>query len=811
MKILNSLVKGASKALDKTPSWLSNFGVSKYLYKNLALTAFALGAPLYVGAQGTQNALDRIDTKNHIEASAEGYEGTKEKDSKTINYSDAITNFYGDQVVNPFEQPNYTNAGNFTLDYYGSGDADGNNIRNWEDYDAMVTGTTNDRTDVNGDGFTNTQDENLLYDYLTDQIPYISGADWNFSTTAEKTNWFEKMLAIDLTDQIPYVPGQWECDQYAMQTMINFSGIENIANSGINFNTYDTTMNARFNLPIYRVSTRTSSNVAHAIVAVVVSEPSNNFSNIKFYEPQDDSQAFVNGPSLNNYANLNRYCYFFHETLQQYMYGSFPVLNFNITGTPTVTFQHPDWVVNKPVEYDYINIGGQGPSDINLEYQVAFENQNPLPSVSGDVTGNAAWSSRFYSDSTNRVGTTNDSTFFNFNVWRDFWAISDSSALIDTMYMTNDTRYTCDDAQLIEVRDTEDPNIARNQTIYSMLYSEWLANGIALSTITDNSNYWDSTHVQTNTQGAAGTCDFYNFVVTDSTTAWDPTGNLSTDVFTVNVSIDSDQWDYFPGPYSLLYTLPATPENTNGPATAINPAGPQVDVTWDTISYQNPDPNSCEHYNYPLDMIYTKTNSICTNMSSDSIQPITKYKPNALVSTNSPPDTIYIGKEDPKDPPNVWEPTYSDTLEPQFPTSYTYEDFLENVTATDSTWRREFTGYEDVCNTSIAGPNHILVRDLTVGINEGGLKKELKRDYVKAYPNPTKGKVKLEYDVSKLEKINTEVYDLTGRLIEYFQDQVFPGENQIELDLSRLANGTYFIQNSIGGEIFETEKIVINK
>ena len=81
MKILNSLVKGASKALDKTPSWLSNFGVSKYLYKNLALTAFALGAPLYVGAQGTQNALDRIDTKNHIEASAEGYEGTKEKDS----------------------------------------------------------------------------------------------------------------------------------------------------------------------------------------------------------------------------------------------------------------------------------------------------------------------------------------------------------------------------------------------------------------------------------------------------------------------------------------------------------------------------------------------------------------------------------------------------------------------------------------------------------------------------------------------------------------------------------------------------------
>ncbi len=163
--------------------------------------------------------------------------------------------------INPFVQPNDS-----TLNWYGSGDVDNNNIVNSQDatkITELINGTYSnpsdlrlkDRADVNGDGVVNNQDKQLLENKLNGIIPYLPG-EWNkLQTRAEREDWLKKMLKIDEVSEISPFPG-WDCTQYATQTFINFHGVGNPTDITrfLEAYPYDFSKNGRFNLPLYKLS-----------------------------------------------------------------------------------------------------------------------------------------------------------------------------------------------------------------------------------------------------------------------------------------------------------------------------------------------------------------------------------------------------------------------------------------------------------------------------------------------------------------------------------------------------------------------------
>jgi hypothetical protein len=77
------------------------------------------------------------------------------------------------------------------------------------------------------------------------------------------------------------------------------------------------------------------------------------------------------------------------------------------------------------------------------------------------------------------------------------------------------------------------------------------------------------------------------------------------------------------------------------------------------------------------------------------------------------------------------------------------------------------------------------------------------------FPNPTKDEIQLKYNLSKDDKIQIALYELTGKLIlEKNFGTKNAGENQDNLDLRQLAAGTYICRirgerNSISKQIIK--------
>jgi hypothetical protein len=159
--------------------------------------------------------------------------------------------------VNEFVQPNDS-----TLNWYGSGDVNNDNIRNSQDLERMVAiinGTYSnpndkrlyDRADVNGDEVVNSEDVDILSKKLNGTRLYLPG-EWNLLLTwAEREDWFKKMLKIDKTDEIPPTE-DFDCDQHVYQLMMNFSDFnsEELKKFKEDTPAYDTINNCRFNIPI---------------------------------------------------------------------------------------------------------------------------------------------------------------------------------------------------------------------------------------------------------------------------------------------------------------------------------------------------------------------------------------------------------------------------------------------------------------------------------------------------------------------------------------------------------------------------------
>ena len=282
--------------------------------------------------------------------------------------------FYGDQVLKPDEAPFYKSQGKEHLDFYGSGDADGNDTLDFRDYSAMSNNTKNDRTDVNGDGVTNSSDAALFKKYLDHDIKYLPG-HWKYlQTRAERESWVEKMLKIDKTNERKWTE-QHDCDGFSEHLYINFAGVEKISSAGISFSVIDTADNARFNIPMYRVTDYTSSGVPHRISGVLVGDSFANFNDWYFIEPQNDSKVSPGDVSMNKdkTVRIDRMGLFRNRITEDTTHGYMPLVTFELdNGKPSLKFANPDAKTKRelvPINFNNIII----PNDTLINYTL---NQN---------------------------------------------------------------------------------------------------------------------------------------------------------------------------------------------------------------------------------------------------------------------------------------------------------------------------------------------------------------------------------------------------------------------------------------------------
>ena len=210
---------------------------------------------------------------------------------------------------NPFLQPNNT------LKYYGSGDANNDGIRDYNDsncIEQMIKGNTakNDQADITGDGAVNSTDLMVFNDFMNGNIPHLP-SDWNKLDREEKTSWTMKMFAIDDTDKIPYRNPSWVCNEFAGRTHVNFFGFDESSskiNKDLVYSSFRTNSqsNARFNMPVYYVSIFASPIFSyHSINSVLVGENPLNFEDWMFIEPQTDKEAKIGDWNLPKNCNMD--------------------------------------------------------------------------------------------------------------------------------------------------------------------------------------------------------------------------------------------------------------------------------------------------------------------------------------------------------------------------------------------------------------------------------------------------------------------------------------------------------------------------
>ena len=154
-------------------------------------------------------------------------------------------------------------------------------------------------------------------------------------------------------------------------------------------------------------------------------------------------------------------------------------------------------------------------------------------------------------------------------------------------------------------------------------------------------------------------------------------------------------------------------------------------------------------------------------------------------------------------------------METWWPTYYNWNKEIVQVTPTDSIFRLDFTGHEDITNTSFIGPDYIIKKARPVGISENGLEKRTK-DLFTPYPNPThsgKMNVRINPNSENIKNIYWEAYDLAGRLVDNSKEKISPEMREFDIDLSGKANGMYSIvfTGDNGKKLLEVDKVIVNK
>ena len=181
-----------------------------------------------------------------------------------------------------FSQPNvHLQVGKKKYEWYGSGDVNNDEVINNKDLEAMLSGTQNDMSDIDGDGMSSTSiDRTILQNYLNENIEHLP-SHWNLLVTEdEKINWLEKMIAVE--DVYKYNSDKWICENFIQQMEIDFYGISNIEKfvneqKAAGEVEYYKPHNARFNLPLQYFATVNTNGKPYAVGGVLVGENPLNF------------------------------------------------------------------------------------------------------------------------------------------------------------------------------------------------------------------------------------------------------------------------------------------------------------------------------------------------------------------------------------------------------------------------------------------------------------------------------------------------------------------------------------------------------
>jgi len=277
--------------------------------------------------------------------------------------------------MDPFFQPNDSN-----LVWYGSGDVDSNNIKDWEDYELISQGIQNDQADIDGDGIPGTQkDAELFAKYLNGDtlLPQVSW-NWEICSKENRKSWLEKMLTIDKTDTITYTD-DFMCGNFAKQTIINLNGFgEIIKDSSLieeidPADKYDFSNNGRFNLPVYQVHLRDPN---HSINACLISENPLVWDDWYFIEPQDDKQIIIGDWNMADSSTVKIYhSYFVYEPyLERKLFLQEPFIEFQLTeGIPEFIKHDERLILQRP------HVNSIKPEKLNLLEKFVLNQNYPNP------------------------------------------------------------------------------------------------------------------------------------------------------------------------------------------------------------------------------------------------------------------------------------------------------------------------------------------------------------------------------------------------------------------------------------------------
>jgi len=83
-------------------------------------------------------------------------------------------------------------------------------------------------------------------------------------------------------------------------------------------------------------------------------------------------------------------------------------------------------------------------------------------------------------------------------------------------------------------------------------------------------------------------------------------------------------------------------------------------------------------------------------------------------------------------------------------------------------------------------------------------------DLNRIYPNPAVDVITIDLTVTQVAQVTLQVYNLKGEMMSSKIQQAKSGQNQLSIDTSQLANGTYYVVAEIGSAR-TAEKIVVIK
>ena len=183
-----------------------------------------------------------------------------------------------------------------------------------------------------------------------------------------------------------------------------------------------------------------------------------------------------------------------------------------------------------------------------------------------------------WSDSTNQgTGNWNPDTY-NYWIERSWRLVQDT--IIDTTLCHTWTVYNRP-AQNITVQDTANPVFVYVPSGL-ILFTEYEANGIPDSQGNDNCGVFEITRTADSTNRVMDStqCEYYEFTEWFSDHIEDPTGNFDDSSSFVNIELDPSIFNFVPPTYTANYGDPLDPLNTGGYATATNPAGVTVNISY---------------------------------------------------------------------------------------------------------------------------------------------------------------------------------------------------------------------------------------